>query len=241
LQLTAGYAVFANGGFLVEPYFIDRIYGPDGELLFQSAPPWACPECEPEEDAQPALAALPANSPPPGVEPEPPLVSTEQPPRAIDAGNAWIISSILEDVIRRGTGTRARELGRSDLAGKTGTTNQGRDTWFAGYNRDLVATAWVGFDQERSLGRGETGASTALPMWMSFMGPALAGQPARRPVEPPGLVTVRVSAETGLLARAGEPGAIFETFRVGEVPPPGGPGEDQYPEGRDRPEEEPLF
>src|SRR5690606_24259881 len=135
---------------------------------------------------------------------EPGQVSPEQPPRAIEARNAWIISSMLEDVIRRGTGAQARELGRTDIAGKTGTTNDGRDTWFAGYNGDLVAAAWVGFDQERPLGRGETGASTALPVWMEFMGPALQGKRISRPVEPPGLVTVRVSAQTGRLARAGE-------------------------------------
>ena len=239
-ELTAGYAVFVNGGFRVEPYFIDRIYGPEGNLLAAAEPPWACPECEygkPVFMPETVAAALPA--PPATGDPEP--FSIEQPPRVIEARNAWMISSMLEDVIRRGTGTRARDLGRSDLAGKTGTTNDGRDNWFAGYNGDLVATAWVGFDQERSLGRGETGASTALPMWMEFMGPALRGMRNSRPLEPPGLVTVRVSAETGRLARTGEPGAIFETFRVGEVPPPPEPGDEPYPDGRDRPEEEPLF
>jgi penicillin-binding protein 1A len=243
-ELTAGYAAFANGGFRVEPYFIDRVYGPSGSLLFRAEAPWACPECEhgeppigPEDPAGPAsVSAVAADAGEDFAH-----VALEPPARAIEARNAWIISSMLEDVIRRGTGTRARELGRSDLAGKTGTTNDGRDTWFAGFNGDLVATAWVGFDQERPLGRGETGASTALPMWMAFMGPALEGHRTSRPVEPPGLVTVRVSAETGRLARAGEPGAIFETFRVGEVPDPAESGEDDFPDGRDRPEEEPLF
>ncbi len=235
-ELTTGYATFINGGFRVTPYFIDRIYGPDQALLHRSTPAWSCPECEYGLVRAPLDGATP---PPDSGEPD--YVQAEQPPRAIEARNAWIISSMLEDVIRRGTGTRARELGRSDLAGKTGTTNDGRDTWFAGYNGDLVATAWVGFDQERSLGRGETGASTALPMWMSFMGPALKGLPASRAAEPPGLVTVRVSPETGRLARAGEPGAIFETFRVGEVPLPAEPGEESFPGERDRREEEPLF
>lgn len=241
-ELAAGYATFANGGFRVEPYFIDRIYGPNDTLLFHSEALWACAECEYEQPAAtPERAMLAARIPQFVEEEELRHVSLEQPPRAIEARNAWIISTMLEDVVRRGTGARARELGRSDLAGKTGTTNDGRDTWFAGYNGDLVATAWVGFDQERPLGRGETGASTALPMWMEFMGPALEGKRAVRPAEPPGLVTVRVSAETGQLARAGEPDAIFETFRVGEVPGPAEPGELAFPDGRDRSEEEPLF
>ena len=236
LELTTGFAAFANGGFRVTPYFIDRIYGPNEQLLFKSAAPWACPECAYGE--LPAFAALPAVDAATSGEGSPEPIVAEQPPQAIEARNAWIISSMLEDVIRRGTGTRARELGRSDLAGKTGTTNDGRDTWFAGYNGDLVAAAWVGFDQERSLGRGETGATTALPVWMEFMGPALSGMRASRPAEPPGLVTVRVSADTGRLARAGEPGAIFEVFRVGEEPPPPEAGESPYPEDA---EEDPLF
>ncbi|MFU8894973.1 MAG: penicillin-binding protein 1A [Gammaproteobacteria bacterium] len=245
VELTAGYAAFANGGYRVEPYFIDRVYGPDGELLEQAAPRWACAECEHGEWPL-QMDDIVAEVPPP-VDPsdaaaaEPDPVFAEQPPQAIESRNAWIVSSMLSDVIRRGTGTRARQLGRSDLAGKTGTTNDGRDTWFAGYNGDLVATTWVGFDQERPLGRGETGASTALPMWIEFMGAALREAPASRRQEPPGLVTVRVSAETGLLARAGEPGTIFETFRLGEVPPAPEPGEEPYPDGSERTEEEPLF
>jgi len=242
-ELTVGYAAFANGGVRVEPYFIDRVYAPDGTSVMQSEARWACAECEyglpAIESETPVVAAMIPASSVESAAPE--YVTPEQPARAIDARNAWIISSMLEDVVRRGTGARARELGRTDLAGKTGTTNDGRDTWFAGYNGDLVATAWVGFDQERPLGRGETGASTALPMWMAFMGPALEGKRNSRPAEPPGLVTVRVSAETGQLARTGEPGVIFETFRVGEVPGPAEPGGEPFPDGRDRPEEEPLF
>lgn len=242
LELATGYAAFANGGFRVEPYFIDRIYGPNDVLVFNAAVPWACAECEYEvPEVAPEPAVLVARDRPPTDEQQSERIFPEQPPRAIEARNAWIISSMLEDVIRRGTGVRARQLGRSDLAGKTGTTNDGRDTWFAGYNGDLVVTAWVGFDQERPLGRGETGASTALPLWMEFMGPALEGMRTSRALEPPGLVTVRVSADTGRLARAGEPGAIFETFRVGEVPEPARPGEDEFPDRREGPEDEPLF
>jgi penicillin-binding protein 1A len=230
LQLATGYAAFANGGFLVEPYFIDRIYGPEQEVLYEHQPAWACASCEIERDTRTG------DTP----QPEIPVVEIEQPPRVVEARNAWLIDSMLRDVVTRGTGARARTLERNDLAGKTGTTNDGRDTWFAGYNGDLVATAWVGFDQERPLGRGEAGGSTALPLWIDFMGPALAGSEPSRVPQPPGLVTVRISAETGELARAGEPGAIFETFRVGNVPEAPPPGEEQFPAERER-EDDPLF
>jgi penicillin-binding protein 1A len=244
LELTVGYAAFANGGFRVQPYFIDRVYGPGDLPIFVAEARWACPECElePHDDAPSSLVVPASNVPALPDTGDYPYVSLEQPPRAIEARNAWIISTMLEDVVRRGTGRRAGELGRSDLAGKTGTTNDGRDTWFSGYNGDLVATAWVGFDQEHPLGNGESGTTTALPMWMDFMGPALNGARVSRPVEPRGLVTVRVSGTTGRLARAGEPGAIFETFRVGEVPDPSEEGpDDVYSDSRNRPEEEPLF
>ena len=236
LELATGYAAFANGGFLVEPYFIDRIYGPDEDLLYRHEPAWACATCENERAAAADTGDAATGDP----AAELPVVEIEQPPRAVAADNAWLIDSMLRDVVTRGTGARARSLGRSDLAGKTGTTNDGRDTWFAGYNGDVVATSWVGFDQERPLGRGEAGGSTALPLWIDFMGPALAGTAPSVVPQPPGLVTVRISAETGELARAGEPGAIFETFRVGNVPAAGAPGEAQFPAARER-EDDPLF
>ena len=241
LQLASGYAAFANGGFRVEPYFIDRIYGPDQELLEVAQPLWACPACELEalDDEGASVAGTPPAAEDAARDVLAP-VEVEQPPRAVEARNAWIIGSMLEDVVRRGTGRGARALGRDDLAGKTGTTNDGRDTWFAGYNANLVATAWIGFDQERSLGRGETGGSTALPMWVDFMGPALEGSPSSQLQQPPGLMTVRISSETGRLARAGEPGAIFETFRVGNAPAAPDPGEERFPEETRR-EDEPLF
>ena len=242
LQLTAGYAAFANGGFRIEPYFIDRIYGPGEELLYRQQAPWACAACDIERAEAQARGngSAPADGEEAAAGASPPPVEMEPPPRAVEARNAWLIDSMLRDVIRRGTGVRARSLERSDLAGKTGTTNDGRDTWFAGYNGNLVAATWVGFDQERPLGRGEAGGATALPLWIDFMGPALAGSEPSRVPQPPGLVTVRISADTGELARAGDPGAIFETFRVGNAPQAPAPGEARFPTGREQ-DEEPLF
>ena len=126
---------------------------------------------------------------------------------------------MMRDVIRRGTGRRARALGRPDLAGKTGTSNERRDAWFSGFNGDLVATAWVGFDQERSLGAGEEGSRTALPMWKYFMAEALRNAPDATIPRPPGIVSVRIDPRSGKVAPTGYQGAIFEIFEAGHLPP----------------------
>ena len=122
------------------------------------------------------------------------------------------------DVIRRGTAKRALQLGRQDLAGKTGTTNDHRDAWFAGYNDSMVAVSWIGFDTPQSLGSQETGGYAALPIWINFMGVALKDVPERTLEQPEGLVSVRINPETGLLAGTGAAGAIFETFPENAVP-----------------------
>jgi penicillin-binding protein 1A len=137
-------------------------------------------------------------------------------PRAISQANAWIITDILRDVIRRGTGQRALALGREDIAGKTGTTQQGRDAWFSGFNPDIVATAWIGFDQERPLGAGEEGARTALPMWIYFMREALSGVPQRRLPMPDGVVTARVARDPSEFGDA--PASDFEYFLADHLP-----------------------
>jgi penicillin-binding protein 1A len=136
------------------------------------------------------------------------------------------MTDMMMDVIRRGTGRRAQALGRNDIAGKTGTTNLAKDTWFNGFTQNLVGTVWVGFDQERSLGESEEGAKTALPIWIPFMREALRGVPEQRRPMPEGLVTLRISPATGMLASGENPDAILETFMTDHLPGGSAPGED---------------
>ncbi len=138
----------------------------------------------------------------------------KQAERAVDGRIIYIMNTILQDVIKRGTGRRARVLGRNDLHGKTGTTNDQKDAWFNGFNGKLVATVWVGFDQQqRSLGNYETGSKAALPMWIEFMKTALKGMPEAIMERPEGLVNVKINAETGELASADDTNVVFEVFR----------------------------
>lgn len=229
LDMAAAYSIFANGGYKVDSYYIDRIVGPEGNIVFEAQPRIACRECVEEQQATAedpnALVTADADGsePPPTVDqrywgslgyvPEKMVA-----PPVITPQNDYLMVDMMADVVRRGTGVRAMQLRRNDLAGKTGTTNDRRDAWFCGFNASLVGAAWVGFDQERSLGPGEEGSHTALPMWIYFMNDALQGEPEQRRTPPPGLVTMRVSADTGLAARPGEPNAIFETFMAGHLP-----------------------
>ncbi len=138
-------------------------------------------------------------------------------PRVISPENAFLVYDMMRDVIRRGTGRGARDLGRSDIAGKTGTSNDRRDAWFSGFNGALVATAWVGFDQERSLGAREEGGRTALPMWKYFMAQALRRTPEAPLAQPTGLITAKISPFTGHLAAAADGSAIFEFLRPADL------------------------
>ena len=149
------------------------------------------------------------------------LAGRKRAPRVLSAENAYIVYDMMRDVVARGTGRRARSLGRQDLAGKTGTSNDNRDAWFSGFNGDLLATVWVGFDQERSLGRFEEGGRTALPIWIYFMEEALDGAPQASLPRPPRIVSARVAPDTGLLASPGETAAIFELFKEQALPDPG--------------------
>ncbi|HYB33218.1 MAG TPA: penicillin-binding protein 1A [Steroidobacteraceae bacterium] len=245
LDVAAGYAVFANGGYKVAPYFIERIEDAAGRVVWSAAPRKVCPECDvgaPQQGAalrvsQPAQAAGRAESS--HGEP-PPLASSEAAPRVITAQNAYVMADMMADVIRRGTGRRALALNRSDIAGKTGTTNEAKDTWFNGFTPNLVATAWVGFDQERPLGEAEEGARTALPIWIHFMREALKGVPELHRTMPDGIVTLRISPETGTLVSAENPDGIPELFMVNHLPATNEPGNVvQGPEGQAS--SEPIF
>ncbi|MCQ4346350.1 penicillin-binding protein 1A [Pseudomonas stutzeri] len=208
LEITAGYAVFANGGHRVQPYLITRIDDRDGRPLFQANPPRVAASQPNQPSAQPAAAA------------DEPLASPPQAERVLDARTAYIMTSMLQDVIARGTGRRAMSLGRSDLAGKTGTTNEQKDSWFAGYNGDLVTTAWAGFDQPQSLGRNEYGGTVALPIWMRYTAVALKERPMHLPAEPAGLLRLRIDPATGRAAAPGTSGAFFELFNKDAPQPP---------------------
>jgi penicillin-binding protein 1A len=140
-------------------------------------------------------------------------------PRVVSAQNAYLISDMLQGVISQGTGVRARrELGRNDLAGKTGTTNDGVDTWFVGFSADVVAAAWVGFDMSRPLGGAEQGGRTALPMWIGYMAEALEGVPETPFRVPPGIIEHRINPESGLIASDANRTAVVEKFEIGRVP-----------------------
>ncbi len=184
LELAMGYAAFANGGYRVIPYFIDRIEDAQGNVLGKATPIRA------GEDAQ----------------------------RVIDPRNAFVMFNMMQDVIRGGTGARAMALGRVDLAGKTGTTNDQMDAWFAGFQRHLVAVVWMGFGTPKSLGDRETGSVASLPIWMTYMATVLKGQPEELPVAPEGVVAVAIDPKTGLRDPRAQ-NQMIEYFFHENVPP----------------------
>jgi len=219
LQIARGYAAFANGGYLIEPYLISRIENAEGKTLEQANPLQVCRDCLMADAGEQTdnISTTSAST----MDTAQLLATDMQPqaaPRIISERNAFLIYDVMRDVITRGTGTRARVLERSDLAGKTGTTNEQKDTWFSGFSPDLVTTVWVGFDQPSPLGRGEYGSSTALPIWIDYMEEALAGVPDRPPAAPEGVVRIAIDPASGLRAWPGQDNAISEYFRTEDVP-----------------------
>jgi len=230
MAMARAYAVFANGGFLINPYYIAEIDNRDGKAVYKADPLQACRTCEARlldegkttaAPAQPAAAAGDpgamadtANALSQGESNKPLLA-----PRVIDPRNDYLMTSLLQSVIYGGgTGAAAaKQLGRDDLAGKTGSTNDHHDGWFCGFNADLVTTAWVGFDDYRSLGHGEFGARTALPIWMAFMAPALQGTPEAQLPMPPGIVTATIDRTTGLPAPPGDSNTMSEMFKIEDL------------------------
>ncbi|WP_295450270.1 PBP1A family penicillin-binding protein [uncultured Thiodictyon sp.] len=199
-QLAGAYAVFANGGFRVEPHLIARIEDREGKTVFQTDPPRACTDCW----FRNSDAATPDRLP----TPEATLAD-----RVLEPSLAYQMHSLLQDVVTRGTGRRVLELHRSDLAGKTGTTNAVRDAWFCGYQKDLVTIAWMGFDDAAPLGRGETGGESAARLWTGFMGEALKGKPEAQLPVPSGMVRVLVHGTDGTPAGPADADAIAEWVR----------------------------
>ncbi|MGB2260535.1 MAG: penicillin-binding protein 1A, partial [Porticoccaceae bacterium] len=256
LEIAAGYAVFANGGYQVQPYILDKVIDRDGNVIFQADPETVCSPCDfgaqdaqtelsidmqleellanlaqesqadSEQDSWEAIALALQNTD-----------NTEVIPakRVIDKQSAFLIDSMLKDVILRGTGVKAKALERNDLAGKTGTTNGPRDAWFSGYSPHLVTTTWVGFDDNSMLGRNEYGGSAALPIWIDFMRDALAGKPEITQPQPDGIVMVKIDAKTGERIAPHQQG-IFEFFKqtnVAELPD----GSNQVPVDNPLPED----
>ncbi|MBE7373175.1 penicillin-binding protein 1A [Pseudomonas lopnurensis] len=223
MEIATGWTAFANGGYKIEPYLIQRIEDREGKLLFE-ANPARVPR--PGEAAAPAPDVEVSAVPTQAFAPEQSDESASQEPRfaeqILDERTAYIMTSMLQDVIKRGTGRRALAMGREDIAGKTGTTNDSIDSWFSGYNADIVTTVWAGFDQPQSLGRHEYGGTVALPIWMNYMSAVLKDLPEHPPAEPDGLLKLRIDPVSGRAATPGTPDAYFEVFKSEDSPPPMG-------------------
>ena len=221
MEIATGWSTFANGGYKITPYIIDKIESRNGDTLFV-ANPASVPKDGAASDgiAAPSAQAFTVNAMPgeaPTTQPAPQAPAVAE--RIVDGRTTYILNSMLEDVIKLGTGRRALALGRPDIAGKTGTTNESKDAWFSGYNADYVTTVWTGFDQPESLGRKEFGGTVALPIWMTYMGAALKGLPPHTQPEPEGILSLRVDPVSGRAASPGTPGAYFELFKAEDTPP----------------------
>lgn len=190
LQMAQAYAVFANGGMKVVPFIIDSIVNSQGETIYQAKPLEVC-----NADCKKDVAIA---------------------PRVISEQTAYLMTSAMQDVIERGTARLAKKLNREDLAGKTGTTQNQVDAWFAGFNPDLVTVSWVGFDFNQSLH--EFGAQAALPIWIDFMHDALKNKPARIIPEPPGVVSVKINPYNGNRTSNDNPDGIYEYFMEPYLP-----------------------
>ena len=231
MEVVGGWSAFANGGYKVTPYLIQKIDDREGKTLFVANPP-SVPANDPDPKAVSAAATsdtatfaapqtppLTANTVPNAVTDsgEPPAPAIAE--RIVDGRTTYILNSMLQDVIKRGTGRRALAMNRPDIAGKTGTTNESKDAWFTGYNADYVTTVWTGFDQPESLGRHEFGGTVALPIWMSYMSAALKDKPPHVQAEPDGILSLRVDPISGRAATPSTPNAFFELFKSEDTPP----------------------
>jgi len=251
IDMATAYAVLANGGYKVEPNIITSVRDITGQVVMEPRYPEVCDEvCMETRSESDPLSSEPATledlfatgETAPAPENTTGAAVTDAgvtsagvipAPRVIDERNAWIMHSMLQDVIKRGTGRRARSLDRNDLAGKTGTTNDAADTWFNGFTPELVATVWVGYPNHQALGRNEYGSTTPLPIWIEFMQTALAGVEESFPHQPPGIVTMKIDPRSGELAPARDADAIFEFFLNEYAPKPPTDIRDKDPQQED--------
>jgi penicillin-binding protein 1A len=176
LEMVSAYGVFANGGYLKKPYFIEKIIDSKGRKIKNSSE-----------------------------------LMNDETPRIIDPRNAFIMTDMLKEVISTGTGRKAKRLKRSDVAGKTGTTNDLIDAWFAGFNPDIVTVTWMGYDQPKPLGKYETGARAALPIWIDYMEPILSQYPIKMLAEPDGITPFKIDPDNSLIVEPSEKG-FYEYF-----------------------------
>ena len=254
MSMARAYSVFANGGYLIDPYIIQTISNQDGKIIYQHEKIVLCDDCEGKlaqiadqeiakqkevekeieaqfniqadtleientnsqdeaENAQDMAQETTQESTQEIIE-----QTTSYPDRVLPAANQFITESFMKDVIKRGTGRKALVLNRSDLAGKTGTTNDQVDAWFNGFQRNIVTHAWVGFDSPEPMGRAETGGAAALPIWIDYMRVALEGiDEYNRPI-PPGVIAAKINSVTGDLASANSLATLLEYFTIGNLP-----------------------
>lgn len=205
LEMARAYGVFANGGYLIEPYFIARVEDQKGEITEYANRTMLCPECTPPTERFADLDL--------GI-----LYDPRYSKRVLSPENAFLMNELMRSVIRTGTGRRALSLGREDLAGKTGTTNNFRDAWFSGFNRDVVTTVWIGFDTQRDLGTRESGARAALPIWIDYMEVALQGKPEKVLQIPENIIKAWVHKDTGEAIAVNDPKGLEEFFFMGTEP-----------------------
>jgi len=237
VEVARAYAVLANGGFLITPYFVERVENSAHEIIFQAQPLMACKLCpSPVElivktDSQDqATETTPISS---GIDINPPIAATDEvslgnqadeevlpdhAPWAVSRENAFLMTSMLQEVIRGGTGRKARSLGRSDIGGKTGTTNDQQDAWFSGFGPGVETTVYIGFDTPAPMGRREVGGRAALPVWIDYMAVALKGVPEELADIPAGIVPLYINKQTGKQVMKGHPQAMMEYFMLGQEP-----------------------
>lgn len=227
LEVATGYTVFANNGYKVEPYLVDTITDSQGNVLFKETPLTVMPEeiaqQEPTTDplltnGSQLLSPASTGTTTPTLDIATQAKGIRPAPRVMDERVTYILNSILRDAVAKGTAKKAQALKRSDIGGKTGTTNGPTDAWFSGYNQHLVATAWVGFDNNSKIGKREYGGTAALPIWIEYMRTALEGIPGQLPPQPNGIVTVRIDPDTGEATTPDNPDGIDEIFLEENVP-----------------------